>query len=153
MEYRTAEMPAPKDGVQHAGYSNGNFMIIPRGAKSVDGAWDFIKFWSGIKDPERAAKFYTMGGWLPLDPRVANAKAYQAYLTKYPQFRTFLKVLESPKVQPAPPVPYQMFLQDRIYKYQDLAYRGTLTPEQALITLEKDVNHEVTRRKELGYGE
>ncbi len=153
LNYRTAPLPAPAGGRPGAGFSNGNFMIIPKGAKSVQGAWDFIKFWSGIEKPERAARFYTMGGWLPLSPAVARAPIYQEYLRKYPQFQTFLDGLSSEYVRPLPPVPYQMYLNDRVGRAEDFAVRGSKTPKEALAELERDVKHEVRRRKELGYGE
>ncbi len=153
LEYRTALIPPPRGGVAGAGYGNGNFMVVPRSAREKAGAWDFIKFWSGISNPERAAEFYTMGGWLPLSDRVANAPAYQAYVRKYPQFRTFLDAIRSSHIEAAPPVPYQVFVNDQITKIEDLALRGTETPEQALAQLESSVAKEIHRRRELGLGE
>lgn len=151
LEYATFPMPSPKGGPKLAGVSGGNFMIIPKGAKNVEGAWEFIKFWSGLKDPEVAAEFYTWGGWLPLWPPVAEAPVYQEYLRKYPQFRTFLEILPSENLQTVAPVPYTVFLNDRIARAEDLAVRGTLTPEEAIERLEREVQQEVARRKELGY--
>ena len=52
-----------------------------------------------------------------------------------------------------PPVPYQLYLMDQVQKANDRATQGTLTPEQALAQLERDVAHEQARRKELGYAE
>ncbi|MFZ4508012.1 MAG: ABC transporter substrate-binding protein [Fimbriimonas sp.] len=153
LEYRTIPVPPPQGGIPLAGTTNGNFMIIPKGAKEKKGALAFIKFWSGMDDPERAAKFYTWGGWLPLTDRVAKAKDYQAYLHKYPQFATFITVLASPNYTTAPPVAYQQFLTDRANRAEDLAVRGTMTPAQALKNLEQEVIAELQRRKDLGYDE
>ncbi len=151
--YRTAPIPAPVGGVAGSGYGNGNFMVIPRSAKEKAGAWDFVKFWSGITHPERAAEFYTMGGWLPLSDKVANAPIYQAYIKKYPQFKTFVDAVRSPKIQVAPPVPYQVFVNDQVQKAEDFALRGTLTPQAALAGLQSAVDEEVKRRKEMGLDE
>lgn len=150
LEYRTALLPPPQGGVPGAGLANGNFMVIPRSAKEKQGAWDFIKFWSGLTDPDRAAEFYVMGGWLPLSPQVAQAPAYRAYIEKYPQFKTFLDAVSSPNLQVIPPVGYQVFLNDEITKQEDLAVRGTISPDQAIRNLETDVAREIRRRKELG---
>lgn len=150
LEYRTAPIPLPTGGKAHAGWSNGNFMIIPQGAKQVAGAWEFIKFWSGLEQPERAAEFYTWGGWLPLSEKIARAPEYQKYLAKYPQFKTFLAVLPSENIQTAPPVPYQVFLVDMIGRADDFAMRGTKTPRQALEDLEREVEQEVAKRKRFG---
>lgn len=151
LKYSTIAIPPPKGGRKLAGLTGGNFMIIPAGAKQAEGAWEFIKFWSGLENPERAAEFYTWGGWLPLSPRVAKAPKYQAYLKKYPQFKTFLDMMPSENIQPLPPVPYQTFLNDEINRAEDYAVRGTLTPKQAMADLRKRLDHEIKRRKELGY--
>ena len=154
LEYRTAPIPAPANGKAFAGYSNGNFMIVPKGAKNVPGAWAFIKFWSGLNDPERAAKFYTMGGWLPLTTKVANAKYYQDYLHKYPQFKTFLDILPSENIQTLPPVPYQTYFSDMMNLSAERALRGEptpeLTPEQALDEFQIKIDAEMAKRKRVG---
>ena len=150
LEYRTAPIPPPSGGKAHAGWSNGNFMIIPTGARQVAGAWEFIKFWSGLEQPERAAEFYTWGGWLPLSDKIAKAPEYRKYLAKFPQFKTFLDVLPSENIQVSPPVPYQVFLMDMISRADDFAMRGTKTPGQALEDLEREVAQEVAKRKRSG---
>jgi multiple sugar transport system substrate-binding protein len=152
LEYRTFPVPSPKGGVPNAGISGGNFMIVPRGAKQPKGAWEFIKFWSGLSDPDRAAEFYTWGGWLPLTPQVANAPLYRAYLKKFPQFKTFVDLMPSPAIQVAPPVPFSEFLNDEITKMEDSAERGTMSPKQALETLSAKIEAELSRRRELGQG-
>lgn len=151
--YGTAPLPPPAGGAKDAGYADGNFLIIPKGAKQAEGAWEFIKFWSGLENPKRAAQFYTWGGWLPINPRVANAPAYQEYVRKNPQFKTFLDLMPSEHLQPCPPVAYQVYLMDRINRADDFATRGTLTPEQAIKTLVKEIDGERARRKELGYND
>lgn len=151
LEYATRPVPPPRGGVRHAGWVNGNFMIIPVGAREVAGAWEFIKFWSGLEEPERAAEFYTWGGWLPLSPAIAAAPAYQDYIERHPQFRPFLDVLPSDNVYPTPPVPFQVYLQDRITQADDSAMRGSLTPEEALERLEREIQHEIRQRREFGY--
>jgi len=154
LEYRTAPIPPRAEGGRKlASWSNGNFMIIPRGAKNVPGAWEFVKFWSGIEHPERAAEFYTMGGWLPITPAVAEAPFYQKYLRDNPQFRTFLEVLASENVEPTPPVPYQVMLLDSINRADDRTMRGAVTPEEALARLQAEVEQEIARRRELGYAD
>ncbi len=150
LRYQTAPIPAPQGGKPLAGFSNGNFMIIPKGARQVAGAYEFIKFWSGVDNPERAAEFYTWGGWLPLSPRITMTAPYQAYVRKYPQFETFLNMLSSENIQPTPPVPFQVLLTDRIIRAEEGAIRGSGSPLQAISTLEADVAREIARRKRFG---
>jgi len=153
LKYATAPIPAPAGGVPGAGLSNGNFMLIPNSAKEKAGAWDFVKFWSGLTNPERAAEFYVWGGWLPLSDRVANSPIYQKYIHDHPQFQTFLDTVRSPELRAAPPVAYQVFISDTITKVEDLSLRGEISPKDAVHRLSDLVTKEATRRKELGYDE
>ena len=143
LEYRTVPIPPPKGGKPLACWSNGNFMIIPSGAKHKEGAWAFMRFWSGVDNPERAAEFYTWGGWLPITPDVANTPIYQAYCDKYPQFRTFLTIMASPNVQVSPPVPVQAYLMSRMDTAEDAALRGVLPPLEALRQAEVETRREM----------
>ena len=150
LEYAAAPVPPPKGGIPRSGMSNGNFMVVPSGAKNRAGAWAFIRFWSGLENPARAAEFYTMGGWLPLSPAVANAPAYRRYIAEHPAFAPFVDLMSSPAMQVLPPVPYQTFLNDELTKTEDAAVRGTLSPAAALRDLQRKVDDEVQRRKALG---
>lgn len=153
LRYATRPVPPPAGGKEHAGYVNGNFMVVPVGAKEVNGAWEFIKFWSGLEEPERAAEFYTWGGWMPLNDAIAGAPIYRDYVKAHPQFQTFLDILPSENVQALPPVPYQVFFWDRILQVNDAAARGTVTAEAAIARLEQDIAREVAARREFGYGD
>jgi len=152
--YGTIPIPPPAEGGRkHFGWSNGNFMIVPAGADCPKGAWEFIRFWSGLADPERAAEFYTWGGWLPLNHAVADAKVYRKYVDDHPQFQTFIDLLPSENIHPMPPVPYQDYLADRIQQMDDSAMRGSLTPRQAMDKLVREIAIERTRRRETRRGD
>ena len=152
MPYRTLAIPPPASGGRtEASVSNGNFILIPTAARHPEGAMDFARFWSGLQDPERAAEFYTWGGWLPLTPAIANAPAYQAYLRKFPRFRTFVDMMPSPNLRSKAPVAYQEFLDQVVSKAEEAAVRGEKSPAQALQDAERELARELKRRKELGF--
>lgn len=153
LKYKTALIPAPKGGRPGAGLGSGNFMIVPTSAKQKEGAWDFIKYWSGLTDPIEAAEFYVWGGWLPPNDKVANAPIYKDYIRKHPQFGTFVEAIKSENIQAQPPVAYQVFINDTITKAEDLALRGKITPKQAFERVQNLVKEEVARRRRLGYDE
>jgi hypothetical protein len=90
---------------------------------------------------------------MPINAKVANAPAYQKYVRENPQFKTFLDLMPSENLEPSPPVSYQIFLTDRIGRTDDFATRGSLSPEQALKSLEKDIAAEQARRREFHYDE
>ncbi|BDI34249.1 sugar ABC transporter substrate-binding protein [Capsulimonas corticalis] len=151
MEYRVAPLPPPRGGKPLASFASIDYLTIPVGAQHPEGAWEFIKFWSGLDDPERAAAFNASFGWLPSSPRMTNSPAYQAYLRRYPQYQTFVRLAASSNLVTTPPVPYQQFLMDRIQSKDELAERGAVTPNEALAQLERETERERRRRRELGY--
>lgn len=154
LEYRVVPIPPPKEGgTPLGGVVGGNYMIVPISAKQKQGAWEFLKFWTGLENPDRAAKFYNMGGWLPYSPAVANSPTFQKWLKANPQFQTFLDILASPNCKAAPPIANLQFLNDQVYRAEDQAVRGALTPEQALQQLEAKYREEREKRRALGYDE
>ena len=59
-------LPPPAGGVANAGWVNGNFFVVPRGGRSPSGAWQFMKFWSGVDGHAAdAARACAAGGWIP----------------------------------------------------------------------------------------
>jgi multiple sugar transport system substrate-binding protein len=154
LDYRVYPVPPPKvGGTPLGGLVGGNYMIVPISAKQKLGAWEFLKFWSGLDDPDRAASFYNMGGWLPYSPAVANSPTFQAWLQKDHQFRAFLQILASPNCKPPPAIANLQFLNDLITRAEDQATQGVQTPEQALAELEAKFKEERAKRRELGYDE
>ncbi len=153
LEYRVYPIPPPKDGKPLAGQVGGNYMIIPTSAKQKEGAWEFLKFWTGLNNPDRAAKFYNMGGWLPYSPAVANSPTYQKWLKENHQFQAFLDILASPNCKAPPPIPNLSFLNDLIGRAENQAVLGAVTPKQALIELEAKFLEERKKRRSLGYEE
>jgi multiple sugar transport system substrate-binding protein len=151
MDYQVAALPPAAGGKPLSSFSTADFLTIPAGAKEKEGAWEFIKFWSGLDHPDQAAKFQASFCWLPTSPQMAASPDYQAFLKKYPRFRTFVQLAASPNVEFIPPVPDQLFLNDRIAVAGDLAERGAKSPKQALTSLEDDAAREETRRKGLAY--
>lgn len=153
LEYGVVPVPPPAGGKELGGFANGNFMIVPRGAKQAAGAWAFIRFWSGLAAPSAAAELYTWGGWLPALRGVTQAEAFQQYLQRYPQFGAFVELLPSQNQQTLPPVPFQTFLLDRISAAEDSTKRNLLTPRAALTRLEREVSEERQRQKSVGADE
>ena len=151
MDYRVWPLIPPAGGKPWAGNLGGNFMIIPTSAKEKKGAFEFVKFWSGLTHPERAAEFYCWGGWVPLSPDVANSPIYSAWLKDNPQFETFVKTLAGPNCHSSPRLGYLNYYLDQFRRVEEKAVRGSETPQEALKELETTVNTELKKRKELGF--
>ncbi|MHB8638086.1 MAG: ABC transporter substrate-binding protein [Fimbriimonadaceae bacterium] len=154
LEYRVVPIPPPAvGGTPLGGLVGGNYMIVPTSAKHKGGAWQFLKFWTGLDNPDRAAAFYNMGGWLPYSPAVAKSPTYQRWLTANPQFRTFLDILASPNCKAPPAIANLQYLNDLISRAEDDAVHGSVTPEQALAGVAAAYKEEAEKRRELGYDE
>ncbi len=154
LEYRVYPIPPPREGgTPRGGVVSGNFMIVPSSAKEKKGAWEFLKFWTGLDNPNRAAEFYNMGGWLPYSPAVANSPKFQKWLKENNQFQAFLDILSSPNCEAAPPLANLQYMMDLVNKAEDEAVRGDKTPEQALKDLDAKFREERAKRKALGYDE
>lgn len=154
LEYRVYPIPPPKEGgTPLGGKVGGNYMIIPISAKQKPGAWQFLKFWTGLDNPNRAAKFYNMGGWLPFSPAVANSPTFQQWLKTNPQFQAFLDILGSKNCKAAAPIANLQFLNDLITRAENRAVSGTMSPKEAIDELASKFNEEAGKRRKLGYDE
>ncbi len=105
-EYGACPLPPPAGGQSEAGWINGNFFVVPRGAKNPEGAWAFMKFWSGFGGHEtEAAQTCAAGGWIPVASAVVAEPEFQSYLDRQPLMRVFVDLAASPRQIPIPVIP------------------------------------------------
>jgi multiple sugar transport system substrate-binding protein len=146
IKYATCPVPpfAPQKTEQkNAGYVNGNFMIIPVGGKCPQGALAFSKFWAGLPNPEKVAKCYIQGGWIPPVPAIVKTQIYQKYLEKHPQMKTFVNLVEKGNLQVAPNLPEQDFIIDRIKAKASKVIRGSVSAKQGWCELKDEIEYEI----------
>ncbi len=140
--YGVVPLPAPPGGKQDAGWVNGNFFVVPRGARNTRGAWAFMKFWSGFGGHEaEAARACAAGGWIPASAQVVAHPKFQAYLAANPMFATFVELAGSPNQVPTPGVVGAQFLQDEVTRAAEDAMYKLVPPEEAL--------RQITRRVQI----
>ena len=140
IRYGVVSLPAPPGGRTNAGWVNGNFFVVPRGCKNPQGAWEFMKFWSGFGGHEaEAAIMATSGGWIPASPKVVEQPAFEDYLQQHPNFRLFVELASSPHQVPTPPIPVQAYFYERINRAAEEALSLTKTPQQALDDATRDI--------------
>lgn len=145
MEYQAVPIPYPPFGRPKASWVNGNFMIIPRGARHPREALEFAKFWSGWRNEAVGAEIATWGGWIPASPALTRQPAYRAYLKRNPRFRTFLDVAGSPNVRITPVIPVQAFYWDRLQAAEEAALRLQKSPQEALDQVTREVQRELEK--------
>lgn len=139
-------LPSIKNGRKNAGWVNGNFFIVPKGAKCPDGAWAFMKFWSGFAGHEaEAAKACAAGGWIPASKQVMEHPTYQKMVADNPQFQTFLDLAASENQIPTPSIPAaSQYYQEVIDAAQDVMYRNA-DPKERLSIAAKRIRQRLKR--------
>ncbi|MEQ8848402.1 extracellular solute-binding protein [Botrimarina sp.] len=124
-EVGVCPLPPPPGGVERAGWVNGNYFLVPRGADCPAGAWEFMKFWAGLGHEDQAARTAAAGGWIPASPEVVERPAFQDFLKQRPLFATFVELAASDNQLPTPPLPVaSTYYREVTAAAQDAMYRG-----------------------------
>jgi multiple sugar transport system substrate-binding protein len=134
--WMTAPMPGPDSaGVSLAG---GSSFVIMRGSARKPAAWRFVTFMS---DPARQARFYERTGDLPArrSAWATPALASDPYLAA---FRTQLS-----RVVPTPPVPESELIVNLVAEASERAARNRQTIDQALASLDAEVDGILEKRR------
>ena len=150
-QYGVCPLPAPAGGREHAGWVNGNFFVVPRGARNQQGAWQFMKFWSGFDGNEsEAAQTCRAGGWIPVSTHVVQQPEFQRYLTEQPLFAQFVELAESPHQFPTPVVPGAPFFQRTINQAvsEAMYVEGAPTVHQLLHKATRTIQVQLDANKE-----
>lgn len=105
IKFGVTALPTPATGRENAGWVNGNFFVVPQGAKNSEGAWEFIKFWIGFADAEQAANTCAQGGWIPVSQEVVDSPEFRSFLRQDPLFKKFVELAASPNQFPIPVTP------------------------------------------------
>lgn len=150
LDYAVTPIPPPSGGRPNASMTDPNYLMIPRASNCPKGAWAFMKYWIGMDDAKAGGTNVAAMDWLPYCDRIAHSAPYQAYLRKYPRFRTFVALVASPNLQKFPVTGLQSFVTTEVDKAQDATGRGTLGPDQALRDLDRTTAEEIARQRRLG---
>ena len=127
IQFGVCPLPPPADGQgrSNAGWVNGNFFVVPAGAKCGKGAWAFAKFWIGLDHPNDAAQWYADGGWIPVTGDVVKSPVFKEQLSATPLLIPFVELAQSPNQFPTPVVPGAALFKRTI---DALAYEAMMTP-------------------------
>ena len=159
-EYGVCPLPFPTGGRPRGGWVNGNFFIVPRGADSSAGAWEFIKFWIGMpssaqSDPDRAAanaaRTCSRGGWIPTSSAVSEHAEFQDYLSENPLMRPFVEVASSENQFPTPVIPAAPLVYRELnttVAEAMIAARDGSDNETELRTLNRSLQQQLDQRRE-----
>ncbi len=136
-------LPFPTEGAPDAGWVNGNFFVVPRGAKNPRGAMAFMKFWIGLDDPQQAAVTCAQGGWIPVSQSVVDDLEFQSFLRRQPLFSEFVRLAASPNQHPVPVIPGALFLKRTV---EHTAEAAISNPEQSIEQLLQRADARIQQR-------
>lgn len=136
LEYGVTAVPTSRDHVIEV---VGNSLVIPRGSRHKEAAWQFIKF--ATTKPE-LLKVCASSGRLPALIEAANDPSY----TSDPLLGPFVR--ELPYGRSIPVVPGYMEMQDAIDRQIELAFKHKKTAEQALQAAAVDSERILSRSNE-----
>lgn len=134
--WATAPLPGPDGpGVSLAG---GASLVLFRGSRQKDAAWKFIEF---LSEPAQQVRFYELTGDLP-----ARRSAWRSpVLAENRHAAAFRSQLD--RVVPLPKVPESEQIVNKVFEQGERAVRGQATVEQALRTLDGEVDRLLEKRR------
>ncbi|MGQ9632415.1 MAG: ABC transporter substrate-binding protein [bacterium] len=139
LDYGVAYIPVPPGGVEKTTYAGGWGIAMPRGAKHLKEAFEFMRFYSGYK----AQLEYAKAAYVIPTHREA---AKDPFFYEDPKHAIFMELLPNAKGRPT--IPVLGMLWDEIKASTDFVRYGKKTPKQALDDTVKKVQPELDKALE-----
>lgn len=140
--YGVSAFPAPAGGRKDVAYVSGSFWVIPAGSKKKDQAFEFLAW---LTAPAQAAEF--AASLFNIPPRISalESPVFESKLT--PEFRQYLKLLQSGFVYTFPQLPIGQFYLTELTQALSDVQSGAKTAKQALDSVQEKVEREMQRYK------
>ena len=113
-----------------------NYVVTNNGAQRVQGAWDFIKWFTS---PQEHLKYATQTGHLPLRKSETTLPGYKAYLAKFPSSAVFVANLGN-VTKARPNIAAYPRISQALGQAVQAVLLGKMTPQHALSSAEQQVN-------------
>jgi len=143
MEHNYGVEPFPEvpgGAVGPSTWVNGNYNIIPRGAKHPKAAFTFMAWLAGYDNVSTIAKILPTGSWIPASPKITASATYQKWAAAHPDVKTFFKEFESSSSRVTSVTPGEAeYLTALNNAVEEVATRK-MTPMQALEYVDKHAN-------------
>jgi multiple sugar transport system substrate-binding protein len=136
--WATAPLPAPGDGWPGVSLAGGASLVLARASSRKDAAWTVVEY---LSETAQQAEFHRLTGDLPARPSAWRA----AGLPDAPRARAFWVQLQS--VRSTPKIPEWERIADEVARWAEAAVRGETTVDEALGTLDRDVDAILEKRR------
>jgi multiple sugar transport system substrate-binding protein len=134
--WATAPLPGP--GGPGASIAGGSSLVLMRGSKHADAAWQLIEF---LSRPEQQLRFWRLTGDLP-----ARTEAWRdSALAADPRVAAFGEQLE--RAMPAPRVPEWEQIANLLQDRAEAVIRGAVHLDTALVRFDRDVDRLLEKRR------
>lgn len=120
-----AVVPPPTGPAGPGAYMGGFGLVIPEGAQNVEGAWEFMRWWT--TQPENGVAFGEISGWIPANIEAAN----DPFFTDDPRYEAFIETMDYAQVRPSV-TGYSDVEGQALVPALEQFMAGELTAEQAL---------------------
>lgn len=139
LEWAVAPFPSSRPELQNVTICEADVLVIPRGARHKEEAWDFIKFVQRQENMERLCL-----GQRKFSPlREVSEDFYEQHPNPY--LRTFRMLAESPNARFTPKTQIFNELRDEYINAFDLAWRLRTEPAEALGTVRERIQPKLDR--------
>jgi multiple sugar transport system substrate-binding protein len=136
-QWSTAPMPTPAAHYPGVSLAGGASLALRRSSAHKEAAWKLLKY---LSEPAQQVEFYRLTGDLP-----ARKTAWPAELIEQPPTQAFWLQLQA--VQATPKIPEWERIASKIVRYAEEVIRGTLTADQALTALDREVDAMLEKRR------
>ena len=141
-EYGAIPVPAPAGGAYNSTGIDANFMVMPKGSKNPQEAFQFMAWFSGYKAEETIAGILSLGGWIPISPEIAKTATYQDYLNDRPVRKIFVDALLNPASVAYPNISYVDFFHTKMKNAIERVQMKQQTTEQSMEDLQVELDDE-----------
>ncbi len=121
-------------------FGQGNYNIIPKGAKNPSAAFTFIAWLAGFGNEKFASSMLPKGGWMPASPQIATQPAYKQWIAANPWLKIYVQQMSSPYSSTPALTPTESAFETAETTATDDILEKTMTPQQALNYIDTQAN-------------
>ena len=136
LDYGVTYIPAPPDGEARSSWVGGWCMSIPKGARNVEDAWEYIRW---LCHSEVGTQI--VGSECSIYPGMRHSPYFEQVKSRR-FYRDYVKILEDSRHQ-RPVMPVQAYYMREIQRAVEAAVYGRRTPAEALAIAEKNTQAEL----------
>lgn len=136
--WATAPMPALEGAGPGPSLAGGASLVLTRGSARADAAWQWISY---LTEAATQVDFYRRTGDLPSTRSAWTSSG----LASEPRVQAFWRQLEN--VRGTPKIPEWERIADEVGRHAEVAIRGDVTREEALASLDAEVDEILAKRR------